>query len=117
MKIIKNLKVKVVPAIVLLGAKSRVYADALTDRLNDLQTSSDAPTFVDNLYRFAMPIAVLSLVLLGLYAGIVMLTSEGNPEKLNEAREILTNAVIGFVMIALAVALLRLLSNVLGLSF
>ena len=44
------------------------------------------------------------------------MTSKGNPDKLNEAREQIANAVIGFVFIILSVAILILLSNILKIN-
>jgi len=48
-----------------------------------------------------------------------MMVSKGNPEKLKEAKEIVTNAITGFAIIALSVVILIIVNNVfnLGVSF
>jgi cell division protein FtsX len=46
----------------------------------------------------------------------MMMTSQGNPDKLQEAKQVITNAIIGFVVILLCVAILLLISNTLGLN-
>jgi hypothetical protein len=55
------------------------------------------------------------LLLLG-YGGFLMTTSQGNPEKLNEAKEVITNALIGFVVIVSAGAILIVANNILNLG-
>ena len=98
-----------------LSTAEPVFADALSDRLEDVADSSDETSLVSNILKLAIPLGVISLVGLGSYAGFVMITSQGNPEKINEAREVFTNAVIGFAMIGLSVAILLLIQNVLKL--
>ena len=96
--------------------RGHVFADALSDQLNNLQDSSDEQSFVTNIYQVSLPLAGLALFFLGAYAGFILLTSQGNPEKINEAREIITNAVVGFGLITLSVALLLVLQEVLDLN-
>lgn len=90
-----------------------VYADVLSDRIGEVSAASDETTLVSAILRLALPIAGFALIGLLMYAGFMMLTSQGNPEKLSEAREIVTNAVLGFALIGLSVAVLLLIQNVL----
>lgn len=92
-----------------------VYADALSDRLTDVTSSTDETSFIQSVVRLSVPVAVFALVGISVYSGYIMLTSQGNPEKLNEARDVITNGVIGFALIALSVAILLLIQNVLKL--
>src|SRR5690554_6255666 len=48
--------------------------------------------YVSIILDFAIPAATLAAVGIMIYAGYTMVTSQGNPEKLNEAREAITNA-------------------------
>lgn len=94
---------------------SVTYADVLSDRISDVTASTNETTFVQSIVRLSIPIAILSLVGLSAYAGFLMLTSQGNPEKLAEAKEVFTNAVLGFGLIALSVAILVIIQSVLKL--
>ncbi|WKZ30700.1 MAG: hypothetical protein QY318_02530 [Candidatus Dojkabacteria bacterium] len=91
----------------------RIYADALSDRIDDVTDSRNEDDLVSSILRLAVPLAITALVALFVFAGYQMLTSQGNPDKLNEARETITNAVLGFLLIALSVAILVLIQNVL----
>lgn len=90
----------------------------LSDRLGDLEggTITDTPEFIDAFVGIAIPLAVICVVVLVIYAGYLLMSSQGNPDKLKEGKEILTNAIIGFLVILLSVAILLLLSNSLGLG-
>ncbi len=96
-----------------------VTADALSSvisaNISAASTSNDLGSFVNNVVRIAVPGGVLAAILLFSYAGFMMISSRGNPEKLGEAREIVTNAVIGFALIALSVAILLLIVNTLNI--
>lgn len=90
----------------------------LDSKLSDLQNSSaNRPEdFVSLITNIAIPLSVISVVLLLVYGGYILMTSSGNPDKLAEGRQVITNAIIGFVVILLCVAILLLISNTLGLN-
>lgn len=96
-----------------------VHADALSSAISgsvtNVANSQDIPTLVNSLVQLSIPVGVLSAILLFSYAGFNMITSQGDPEKLQEAREVVTNAVIGFALIALSVAILLLIRNTLDI--
>jgi hypothetical protein len=73
-------------------------------------------TVVQMIINIATPVAVIAVVLLLVYGGFMMMTSQGNPDKLQEAKQVITNAIIGFVVILLCVGILLLISNTLGLN-
>ena len=98
----------------LLSLLHSVYA--LEGRLGAVQESDTFEGFTQSLLNLAVPLAVFfAFVLLG-YAAFVMITSAGNPEKLKDAREIATNAVIGAVVIGLSIVILVVLDRALGLG-
>ena len=69
---------------------------------------------VTTIINIATPVAIIAVVLLLVYGGFMMMTSQGNPDKLQEAKQVITNAIIGFVVILLCVAILILISKTLG---
>jgi hypothetical protein len=96
-----------------------VYADALgniiTREVTKASQSNDLEGLVQSIINLSIPAGVLFAVLLLTYAGYLMISSQGNPEKLNEAREVVTNAIIGFAMVIMAVAILMLIQDTLQL--
>lgn len=94
-----------------------VYAQRLDERLGRLRDSGQGTgeeafaDFVEAFLNFAVPLGVfVAFVLLG-FAAFTMITSAGNQEKLSEAREVATNAIIGAAMIALGVIVLSILAE------
>jgi hypothetical protein len=96
-----------------------VYADRLGDAITaEVVTASQATGvegLVNSIIRIAIPLGVLSAIGLLTYAAFMMITSQGNPEKLAEAKDVVTNALIGFAMIALSVSILLMIQNSLNL--
>jgi len=96
-----------------------IYADSLGDLIGEIESTAESATTVEDLVQsivnISIPLGVLAAVVLLTFAGYNMITSQGNPEKLGEAREVVTNAIIGFGMIVLATAILLLIKNVLDL--
>jgi hypothetical protein len=110
-------------------ASSHILASATTEvgaAVNDLVNGTTPVSsssginvvtmFVSQVVRVAVPAAVIALVLLMSYGAITMATSQGNPEKINEAKEIVTNALIGFVVVVGAGAILFAANGLLGLG-
>lgn len=99
----------------------KAYAASLGDTLNssitDLQSGSvtDETSLVQTIVKIAVPLSVICVIALAVYGGYILMTSQGNPDKLQEGKEVITNAIIGFVVISLCVGILMLISNTLGL--
>lgn len=100
----------------------KAYA-SLGSTINDQITSLQGENAVVNsdsvtkaIVNIATPISVVCVVLLLVYGGFLMMSSKGDPDKLQEAKQIITNAVIGFVVILLCVAILLLITDTLGLD-
>jgi hypothetical protein len=70
---------------------------------------------VNEILTIVIPVGVIAAMILLGVAGYTMITSQGNPDKINEAREIVTNAIIGLVIILMAVSILWLIKNSLNL--
>lgn len=84
------------------------------DAVNDVE---NANSFVQLIIDVSIPLGVTCAFILLVYAGYMMITSQGNPDKLQESREVITNTIIGFVVVILAVTILYLIKDTLGLSF
>ena len=99
---------------------NRVYAQSLGGSIEGgvkkLEEAGDEHAFVDAIVQIAVPVAVLCLVVLVVYSGYMLISSQGNPDKLREGKEVLTNAIIGFFIVILSVVILLLISNSLGLN-
>ncbi|MBD3329879.1 hypothetical protein GF357_05290 [Candidatus Dojkabacteria bacterium] len=100
--------------------------DTIEKRIDNLEEEDfSSPPFskdgeikqlVTLIQQIAIPAGVTVLMVLFAYGGFMMITSQGDPEKLNEAKEILTNAVMGFIFIALASTILVIINNTLSLG-
>lgn len=98
-----------------------VYADSLGARLDQAQNliqtggGGSLQNMVNEILTIVIPVGVIAAMILLGVAGYTMITSQGNPDKINEAREIVTNAIIGLVIILMAVSILWLIKNSLNL--
>ncbi len=99
---------------------SKIYASSLSDILNNLQTqtedSNGLGSFMEAIINFAIPLSAVSVFVLLSFAAYKLMTSQGNPDKLQDAKEQISNAIIGFIFIILSVAILALLSNILNID-
>lgn len=78
------------------------------------------PTAPADLVQWILKYAILMgggiAFLLSIWGGATILLSAGNPEKINEGREIITSAISGLLFIVLSIFLLRLVGvDILGL--
>ncbi len=72
---------------------------------------------VARIYALLFPIGIMIGVGFIIKAGYILMTSEGNPQKVKDGQEELTAALIGTLFIMLAIALLRvIISSILGVS-
>jgi hypothetical protein len=96
-----------------------VYASTLSETLGQVNELQDAETIegvVQTIVNIALPLAGIAALFLFVIAGYNMITSQGNPDKLKEAKDMITNAVIGLVFILLSVGILVLISELFGLN-
>ncbi|MDD5568940.1 MAG: pilin [Candidatus Pacebacteria bacterium] len=66
---------------------------------------------LDRIFDFLQDIALVVLPLMLVWAGIVFITAGGDPAKIKQAREIVLYAVIGFIIVFLAPAIVDTVSN------
>lgn len=66
--------------------------------------------YIIGIYRYSMGIATILAVIMVMIAGVVYLTSAGNPQRIQQAKSYLTGSVIGVVVLASAYLILNLIS-------
>ena len=76
----------------------------------------DIGQFISNLARFIFIVAIILVFLYFLYGGVRWITSGGDKAQTEAARNILTAALIGFAIIALAYAITRLIGTFFGID-
>lgn len=73
-------------------------------------------SFVNTLLNFGIGIAGGIAMLLIIFGGFQIITSAGNPERLNEGKELISSAITGLLMIVFSVFLLRIIGvDILGI--
>lgn len=72
--------------------------------------------FIKTLLTFAIGVAGGIAFLLILLGGFQMMTSAGNPERLNAGRELVTSAITGLLLIIFSIFLLKVIGvDILGI--
>lgn len=100
----------------------KAYAGSLGDSLNSAVSGlsggsiKDENGLVEQIVKIAVPLGIGCAVLLVVYGGYMLMSSQGNPDKLQEAKGVITNAIIGLLVVLLSAAILLLISNSLGLE-
>lgn len=67
--------------------------------------AGDLPTLIGNLIQLALGFVGLIVFGLFLYAGFLWMTAQGNEEQVGKAKQMMGNAVIGFVIVTAAYAI------------
>lgn len=77
--------------------------------------NEDPKIIVGNIIRYALGFIGIVLVCFMVYGGFVWMTASGNPEKVDKAKKILINAVIGLVIILMSWAITSfVITSILG---
>jgi len=80
--------------------------DQLTDVGTEIDVGSrDLPTLIGNLINIALGLLGIILVVLVVYAGFLWMTAAGSKEQVTKAKEILTRAIIGIIIVVAAYAI------------
>ena len=101
---------------------SPVHANSLRDRFGDVFTDNGGASggsdvfadFVARFYAFALPLSITVAILLLVFGAFKLITSAGDPDRLNEAKEIITNAIMGVIMIGIGIAVLIIIVQQIG---
>ncbi len=80
-------------------------------------TTSDLKTVVINVIKWILGILALVAVVLIIYGGIIWMTAAGNAEKIEKAKRIIIDAVIGLVIVLISWAIVTfVIAKILGVS-
>lgn len=74
--------------------------------------STDIKTFLVNAINYILGFAGALAVLFVIIGGIMYITSSGNDDNIKRAKSVLTNAIIGTIIIALSIVIINLVVNV-----
>lgn len=64
-------------------------------------------TYIKTFYEFSKSLGVSLFVLMVIYAGFIYITSQGDSAKLTAAKDRITGAILGYIILVLAAALLN----------
>jgi len=98
----------------------KIYASQITEKVEELISGiedsnpgeADVEGLMETFINIALPLSVLAAALLIVFAAYKMITSQGNPDKLKDAREQIGSAITGLVFILVSAALLLLIGNI-----
>lgn len=82
----------------------------------DVATLACIPIVIKNLIQWALIFAGVVAVFLIIYAGFKFVTSKGDPQEVDNAKKIITYAIIGLLLIFFSFAILNLISTVTGVG-
>jgi len=81
------------------------------------QIPLDITAFIKKLFQVILSLSGGVALILIIYGGYRLSLSQGNPEKVQQAKEIITSAIVGLLFIILSVTILQVIGvNVLGLT-
>ena len=83
---------------------------------NDVATISCIPTVIQNVINFLVLFAGIVCVFIIIYAGIKFVTSEGDPEKVGNARKTMTYAIAGLIFIILSFVIMAFIGKFTGVE-
>jgi len=97
----------------------KIYASQITEEIGKLikgiedsgPGETDVESIMQTVINIALPLSILAAGILLAFAAYKMITSQGNPDKLKDAREQIGNAITGLVFILVSAALLLLIGN------
>ena len=72
-------------------------------------TYTDYWEYINTIYAFSMKIGIGLTVLMIIYAGYLYMTSQGNPTKINEGKDIIIGSLTGFAMLLLVYFILKVI--------
>jgi len=82
----------------------------------DVATLACIPIVIKNVINWALIFAGVVALALVIYAGFKFVTSKGDPQGVDEAKKVLTYAIIGLLIVFFSFAILNFLAAVTGVS-
>jgi len=82
----------------------------------ELQEPAALATYIGTVWQAAYLVAGLLLLGFVIYGAIMWLTSSGDKANLEKARKTLVNAIIGLIIMAASLPIIKIIESVLGIS-
>ena len=76
----------------------------------------DIFTIIGNLTNLIQPVVILTFLGVLIYGGYIRMTAAGEPEKEARALQIITGAIVGFVIIVIAPILVNIVGQLLNVG-
>jgi len=99
---------------------SGVYCDnnnGINTAIGCIHVLSTPEVFLSDILKWAVGIGGGIAFLLILYAGFMIMTASGNPERLKAGQELLTSAISGLILLVLSIFVLKFIGvDILGLD-
>lgn len=95
---------------------AQINATTLPSYYPSMKYFNNIGSLVNLLVPLAVTVAALIFLFMIFKAAFTMLSSQGDPEKIAEARNILTYGVIGLVIISLSFFIVKVIELVLGID-
>jgi len=106
MKIFKTISLSLSTIYFLLSARLAFAVEVGVKIPGTDKTSFTFNSYISAILKYSIRLGFALAVLMLIYAGIKYLTSQGNQTAINDAKEIMLGAIIGFVMLLLIEAIL-----------
>jgi hypothetical protein len=103
------------------GASYASCVSCLSKNSNNVYTDFGCVTatpsgFINFIYAFLLTIAVMIDLVIFIVSGYLIMTSNGDPDKINRGKSLFKNAIIGLILIIFAIVLLQLIGSIFGIS-
>ena len=82
-----------------------------------IETETSLVTIIGNIVRVLLALLGILLILLIMYGGWIWMQSQGDPAKVDKGKKIITNAIIGVIIISLAFAITTFVMGILNGTF
>lgn len=94
-----------------LAAENTVSEGLTTVGTTTGLSATDPRIIIGNIINVALGFVGIVLVIMVLYAGFIWMTAGGDGKRVEKARRILTNAIIGIVIVLLSLAITTFVMN------
>lgn len=82
------------------------------NKITKIPEGKNIGEIIAGIIEFILPVAAGVAVLAVMYAGVLYITSQGDPEKVGKAKKALLWAIVGVIIIVLSYAIVIMINNV-----
>ena len=75
---------------------------------------TDLSSLFNTMITIALPLAMLIFFCVTIYAGFILLTSEGSADKIKQAQGIFKSSIIGLILLLVAFLIVRIVATIFG---